>query len=60
MTHDPLCPTQNPQRWDRYPWACCCDLIAAVRKDEFTKAYRKGYNDNARTKGTWEAIYGGN
>jgi hypothetical protein len=36
-THDPLCPIQSPQRWDRYPWSCCCDLITKVRQDERTK-----------------------
>lgn len=59
MKHDEMCPTQSPQRWDRYPWSCCCDLITAVRNDEFAKAYRKGYNDHATTKQIWESIYGG-
>ena len=59
MKHDPMCPTQSPQRWYRYPWACCCELIADVRKDESTKAYRKGYNDHAMAKDIWEAVYGG-
>jgi hypothetical protein len=59
MTHDPLCPTQSPQHWNRYPYSCCCELIEMVRKDEFTKAYRKGYNDHAHGEQLWTAIYGG-
>jgi len=37
MTHDPLCPLVSPQRWERYPFGCCCDLIAKVRHDERQK-----------------------
>jgi len=37
MTHDPLCPVLSPQRWDRYPFSCCCDLIAKVREDMLAK-----------------------
>ena len=37
MTHDPLCPLVSPQRWDRYPFGCCCYLIAQVRKEERQK-----------------------
>jgi hypothetical protein len=37
MTHDPLCPVLSPQRWDHYPFSCCCDLIAKVREDMLAK-----------------------
>jgi hypothetical protein len=37
MTHDPLCPVLSPQRWDRYPFGCCCGLIAKVREDMLAK-----------------------
>jgi len=37
MTHDPLCPVLSPQRWDHYPFSCCCELIAKVREDMLAK-----------------------
>jgi hypothetical protein len=37
MTHDPLCPVLSPQRWDHYPFSCCCELIAKVREDTLAK-----------------------
>ena len=37
MTHDPLCPVLSPQRWDHYPFSCCCELIAKVREDVLAK-----------------------
>jgi hypothetical protein len=37
MTHDPLCPVLSPQRWDHYPFSCCCEFIAKVREDTLAK-----------------------
>jgi hypothetical protein len=37
MSHDPLCPVLSPQRWDHYPFSCCCELIVKVREDMLAK-----------------------
>ena len=57
MTHDPLCPVLSANRWDEYPWDCCCNILAKARSDERQKlhpawwsqeyhaGYRQGYED---------------
>lgn len=56
MSHDPLCPRRDSPRWDDL----CphCDLIANVRRDEYVKAYRKGYNERGRADAKSEAMFG--